>query len=131
MKLPQDEFIRDNREYGTVGEYLQQQIKPNSQLSIVSAIFTIYAYQQLKDKLDSIEHLRFLFGDPSFLKNIDPEKTNFREYQIVDKKLSIPLDKRLTQKRTAKECSDWITEKVDIRSMVRPDFVHGKMYHIT
>jgi SNF2 family DNA or RNA helicase len=127
----QSEFIRDNYQCGSVGEYLQEQIKPGSKLSIVSAFFTIYAYQQLKEKLDSIDHLRFLFGDPSFLKNIDPDKTNFREYQIVDKMLTIPLDKRLSQKRTAKECAQWIMEKVDIRSMVRPDFVHGKMYHIT
>ena len=127
----QSEFIRDNYQCGSVGEYLQQQIKPRSQLSIVSAFFTIYAYQQLKENLDSIDRLRFLFGDPSFLKNIDPEKTHFREYQIVDKMLSIPLDKRLNQKSTAKECAQWIMDKVDIRSMVRPDFVHGKMYHIT
>ncbi|MFA6089815.1 MAG: hypothetical protein WC755_08205 [Candidatus Woesearchaeota archaeon] len=122
--MPQNGFIRDNFQCGTVGEYLQQQIKPDSQLTIVSAFFTIYTYQHLKDKLDSIDHLRFLFGDPSFLKNIDPDKTNFREYQIFDKKLSIHLEKRLTQKRTAKECADWIIGKVDIRSSVLNKLAH-------
>jgi len=129
--MPHDGFIRDNHDYGTVGEYLQQQIQPNSRLSIVSAFFTIYAYQQLKEKLDSIDHLRFLFGEPTFIKSIDPEKTNVRAYQIEDNKLSIPLEKRLTQKKTAKECAEWIREKVEIRSMVKPNFLHGKMYHIT
>lgn len=128
--MPHNGLIRDNREYGTVGDFLREQIKPGSNLSIVSAFFTIYAYQQLKDKLDSIDHLRFLFGEPTFLKNIDPEKTNVRAYEIEDNKLSIPLDKRLTQKRTAKECAEWIQEKVEIRSMVKPNFLHGKMYHI-
>jgi ERCC4-related helicase len=129
--MSQDGFIRDNHKYGIVGEYLQQHIKPNSQLSVVSAFFTIYAYQQLKEKLDSIDHLRFLFGEPTFIKSIDPEKSNVRAYEIEDSKLSIPLENRLTQKRTAKECAEWIQEKVEIRSMVKPNFLHGKMYHIT
>ncbi len=47
------------------------------------------------------------------------------------KKLSIPLEKRLIQKRTARECAEWIQEKVEIRSMVKPNFLHSKMYHIT
>jgi len=99
--MSQDGFIRDNHKYGIVGEYLQQHIKPNSQLSVVSAFFTIYAYQQLKEKLDSIDHLRFLFGEPTFIKSIDPEKSNVRAYEIEDSKLSIPLENRLTQKRGA------------------------------
>ncbi|MEI7501326.1 MAG: helicase-related protein, partial [Bacteroidota bacterium] len=28
------------------------------------------------------------------------------------------------------ECCDWIREKVEIRSLVEPDFLHGKMYHV-
>ncbi len=45
-------------------------------------------------------------------------------------KLVIPLESRLTQKAVAKECADWIEEKVNIKSMVKPNFLHGKMYHI-
>ena len=71
LMMSHEGFIRDNHEYGTVGEYLQQQIQPNSQLSIVSAFFTIYAYQQLKEKLGSIDRLRFLFGEPTFIKSMD------------------------------------------------------------
>ncbi|MDD4803505.1 MAG: helicase-related protein, partial [Syntrophomonas sp.] len=60
----------------------------------------------------------------------DPDKTNKRDFKIEDEQLIIPLQSRLQQKLVAKECSEWIEQKVNIKSMVKPDFLHGKMYHI-
>jgi len=122
--------IRDNHKKGSVGDFLIENIKQNSSASIVSAYFTIYAYKKLQTQLDGIKRLRFLFGEPTFIKAIDPDKMNSRNYEIEDNKLSIPIDSRLSQKATARECSDWIKSKVDIRSMVKPNFLHGKMYFI-
>ncbi len=123
--------IKDNDINGSVGEFLEKVIVPNSDIRIVSAYFTIYAYEYLKSKLESIHSLRFLFGDPSFIKHIDPNKANDRSFEITDRSLSIPLSKRVVQKAIARECSEWIKKKVEIRSMVKPNFLHGKMYHIT
>jgi len=122
--------IRDNHKNGTVGDFLIEHIKNNSTASIVSAYFTIYAYKKLQTQLDNINRLRFLFGEPTFIKAIDPDKLNSRSYQIEDNQLIIPIASRLSQKATARECSDWIKSKVDIRSMVKPNFLHGKMYYI-
>ena len=52
--------IRDNRLRGKTGDFLREKIQSGSHLCIVSAYFTIYAYEALKAQLDSIEHLRFL-----------------------------------------------------------------------
>ena len=122
--------IRDNRERGNVGQFLRDNIKSESELSIVSAYFTIYAYNHLKDQFNSINALKFLFGEPTFIKSLDPTKTNKRNYKIEDEELVIPIESRLTQKSIAKECSDWIKSKVEIKSMVKPNFLHGKMYHV-
>jgi len=122
--------IRDNHLHGTVGDFLKKAISTNSEVSIVSAYFTIYAYHQLKSNLDGINQLKFLFGEPTFIKSMDPNKVNTRDFKIEDDKLSIPLESRLTQKTISKECSDWIKEKTEIRSMVKPNFLHGKLYHI-
>ena len=67
--------IRDNRDRGTVGEFLQSQIENGSSLSIVSAYFTIYAFDALKSSLLEINDLRFLFGEPRFIKRLDPDRT--------------------------------------------------------
>ncbi len=58
--------ILDNHYRGKVGEYLKEEIKTGSDLSIVSAYFTIFAFDKLKDQLQHIDHLRFLFGEPTF-----------------------------------------------------------------
>lgn len=122
--------IRDNHSNGAVGDFLKQAITKDSEISIVSAYFTIYAYHHLKSNLDSINNLRFLFGEPTFIKTMDPDKTNVRDFKIEDDKIVIPLESRLSQKAVAKECSEWIKTKTEIRSMVKPNFLHGKMYHI-
>ncbi|MBW2557488.1 MAG: ATP-dependent helicase [Deltaproteobacteria bacterium] len=120
--------IRDNHHRGAIGDFLKEKILQGSDLSFVSAYFTIYAYAALKDQLDRIDHLRFLFGEPQFIKSLDPDKTEKKAFSIEDDALS--LSNRLEQKRVAGECSDWLKSKVDIRSIVKPGFLHGKMYHM-
>jgi ERCC4-related helicase len=120
--------IRDNHNRGKAGDYLSEKIKAGSKLSFVSAYFTIYAYQALKDKLDSIEFLRFLFGEPRFIQSLDPDKTDKKAFNIEDSCLQ--LRNRLEQKRVAVECAQWIKERVEIRSVKYPGFLHGKMYHM-
>ena len=51
--------------YGKVADFLRDKIQPGSSLSIVSAYFTIYAFDKLRNELTGIKELRFLFGDPS------------------------------------------------------------------
>ena len=120
--------IRDNFERGSVADFLLEKIQNGSELSIVSAYFTIYAYEALKDKLDQIEKLRFLFGEPRFVKSLDPNKTDKKAYQIED--TGLQLKNRLGQRRAARECAEWITQRVEIRSVRQSNLLHGKMYHI-
>jgi SNF2 family DNA or RNA helicase len=120
--------IRDNYHRGSVANFLKEKIEEGSVLSIVSAYFTIYAYDKLKSQLDIVNHLRFLFGEPRFIKSLDPEKTDKKAYKIEDDGLQ--LKNRLEQRRVARECAEWIKKKVDIRSIRQANLMHGKMYHI-
>ena len=120
--------IRDNYIRGTVGGFLRETIQPGSTLSIVSAYFTIYAFEALKEQLNEIDSLRFLFGEPCFVKALDPERTERKAFRIEDDGLR--LINRLEQKRIARECSQWINEKTQIRSVTQSNLLHGKMYHI-
>ena len=94
--------IHDNYHRGTVGEFLKSKIKKDADLSFVSAYFTIYAFEALKEKLIGINRLRFLFGEPRFIRSLDPEKTEKKSFHIVDSHLEI--GKRLQQRQIAKEC---------------------------
>ena len=63
--------IRDNHDHGTVGQFLKDKIKNESELSIVSAFFTIYA-RELSDpshpvsvamaKMQEIEEVKIIEG---------------------------------------------------------------------
>lgn len=127
--MTQSQIIRDNRNNGSVGDFLKDRIKNNSKISIVSAYFTIYAYHALKDKFDNIESMRFLFGEPTFVKGLNGDK-NPRVFEIEDSKLEISTQSQLQQKKVAKDCADWIRSKVEVKSMVKSNFLHGKLYHI-
>jgi hypothetical protein len=95
--------IRDNLNRGTVGDFLKEKIKNGSTLSIVSAYFTIYAFEGLKEQLSGIESLQFLFGEPRFVTALDPAKTDKKAFKIEDEGLS--LQNRLKQKQLAQECT--------------------------
>lgn len=121
--------IRDNRpDRGTVASFLLDRIRPGSELSFVSAYFTIYAYAALQQPLEQAKRLRFLFGEPSFVRAIDPKKGQRKSFQIEDDALK--LTQKLEQKKIARECAQWIREKVEVRSVVREGFLHGKLYLI-
>jgi len=100
-----------------------------SRLSVVSAYFTIYAFDALKEYLHRVESVDFLFGEPRFIKSLDPDKTDKKSFKIEDDGLE--LGNRLEQKRAARECAEWIRQKVAIKSIKRSNLLHGKMYHIS
>ena len=120
--------IKDNHSRGRVADFLAAKITEGSRLSLVSAYFTIYAYDALRKELDGVESLQFLFGEPRFLQSLDPEKTDKKSFKIEDEGLE--LANRLQQKEVARRCSEWISKKVEIRSVREANLLHGKLYHI-
>lgn len=120
--------LRDNHTRGSVADFLRTKTQNGSRLSIVSAYFTIYAYDALKQELDGIDHLNFLFGEPSFINRLGPSKTEKKAF-IVDAE-GLELSNKLQQSRVARECADWIERKVDIRTITQSNLLHGKMYHV-
>lgn len=95
---------------------------------MVSAFFTIYAYEALRTQLESLSGMRFLFGEPSFLQRLDPSKEQPPVARIEQD--SLELERQLSQSRVARLCAEWIKDKVEVRSVKKPGFVHGKVYQI-
>ena len=120
--------IRDNHSRGSVADFLREKIRDGTALSVVSAYFTIYAFDALRTELEKIEGMRFLFGEPRFIGSIDPEKTDKKAFKIEDEGLT--LANRLEQKRVARDCAAWISAKAQIRSVRQTNLLHGKMYHM-
>jgi hypothetical protein len=86
---------------GTVGDFLREKIHAGPLFSVVSAYFTIYAHDAVKGSLDAIEHLDFLFGEPTFVNRLDPGKTASKSF-ILDA-TGLELANKLQQKRVARD----------------------------
>src|SRR5574344_1164841 len=102
---------------------LRQRLSAQSRVSIAAASFSIYAYEVLKTELDKIDELRFIFTSPTFIKDkAKKEKREFyipklnRERNLYGSDFEIKLRNMLSQKAIAKECADWIREKVKFKS---------------
>lgn len=120
--------IRDNRTRGTVHEFISDRAIPNSRLSVVSAYFTTFAYDRLRSTLDRVEKMRFLFGEPRFLKDGDNAGLVPPAFSFGESGLQLPDQMR--QRAAAQRCAKWIRDRVEIRSVKRSGELHGKLIHI-
>lgn len=114
--------ILDNKQQGRVIDELRQGIKNGAKMSVISAYFTIYAYEALKKELADIDELRFIFTTPSYIK----QKSDYqREFYIAHKEFGnrlsgnefeLKLRNKLTQSAIAKDCAQWLRKKVKVKS---------------
>lgn len=118
----------------TLKDDLSVEIKQGSKLSIAAACFSIYAFQELKEQLTNIDSLRFIFTSPTFVaEKTQKEKREFyiprlnRERSLYGTEFEIKLRNELTQKAIARECADWIRQKVSFKSNISDNAIQGQM----
>ena len=104
-------------------DHLVHTIKPGSRIAIAASCFSIYAYQELKEQLENIDELRFIFTSPAFIsEQFDKQQREFyiprlnRERDLYGSDFEIKLRNELSLKAVAKECADWIRRKCCFKS---------------
>lgn len=134
MLMKQPKMI-DNKSNGRICDELRDNLRKGSKLSIISAYFTIYAFNELKKELNKIDNMRFIFTEPTFIKK---DKDLTREY-FIDKRneknisgneFEIKLRNELKQSYIAKECAEWIREKVEIKSLKQSNPAQPRLVYI-
>lgn len=83
---------------------LRTSIKKGSKVSMAAASFSIYAFEALKDELQNIDELQFIFTSPTFNKeNLAKEKREFyipklnRERNLYGSEFEIMLRNKLEE----------------------------------
>ncbi|MCH3949362.1 MAG: SNF2-related protein [Acidaminococcus sp.] len=112
-----------NNTTNVVRDDLLKKIKSGSKISIAAACFSIYAYQALKDALESCDEFRFIFTSPTFVAEKTPkERREFyisrlqREKSLYGTQFEIRLRNELKQKAVARECAEWIKVKAKFKT---------------
>ncbi|MBU9712035.1 helicase-related protein [Evansella tamaricis] len=116
----------------TLKDDLAKSITKNSKVAIAASYFSIYAFQELKTELETVEELRFIFTSPAFTTD-KPEKEQRefyiprlnREKSLYGTEFEVKLRNELTQKSIAKECVDWIRRKAVFKSNITQDNMGG------
>lgn len=102
---------------------LASTIKKGSKISLAASCFSIYAFQELREALSGIQEMRFIFTSPTFVtERANKEQREFyiprlnRERSLTGSEFEIQLRNKLTQKAIARECAEWIQQKVRFKS---------------
>ena len=118
----------------TLKDDLTEEIKSGSKLSIAAACFSIYAFEELKEQLTQIDELRFIFTSPTFVKEkTKKEKREFyiprlnRERSLYGTEFELKLKNKLTQRAIAKECAQWIKNKVTFKTNISSKSIQGQL----
>lgn len=115
---------------------LKESIHKKSKLAIAASSFSIYAFEALRKELQNVDELRFIFTSPSFLQeNLKREVPKFfiphlfKEAELCGGEFELRLRNQLTQRAIAKECSQWVKEKVTFKSNKQTNYTLAGMIH--
>ena len=111
---------------------LKQTLSSHSQISIAAASFSIYAYEALKEELEKVDCVNFIFTSPTFTTDkTEKKKREFyipklnRERNLFGSDFEIRLRNQLTQRAIARECADWIRRKAKFKTNITHGFMNS------
>ena len=131
--------VLDSNRNGSVSEYLKQNTLKDAEIDIISPLFTIYAFEELQSILDTVKKVRFLFNEPTFIRRIETNQKEVKEFHLElrgrEKQLSetayeINLKNNLDQNQVAFKCYDFIEKKVEVRSITRKNLVNTSNFFV-
>ena len=120
MRQVHDVRILDNIN-DTVRDDLRAEIKRGSRVSVAAACFSMYAYQELKKQLESVETFRFIFTSPTFVK--EKAEKQKREFYIprLSRETSLQTEHESSSESPYRHQPQWPCAHPVLRSRCGPD----------
>ena len=122
--------LLDNIGPKKLGDALGRALDRNAKMSVIASYFTIFAYGRMRENLQDVEELRFIFSEPTFVKRMADTKEP-KEFELLQRKreqglggvdLELTLRNNLNQRALAHECAEWIGTRNSNRQSPRIAF---------
>lgn len=98
-------------------------VSEGDRISVAASVFSMYAYNALREQLEGLDEFRFIYTEPTFAKaRAKKEQREFyiprlsREQGLYGTEFEIKLRNELTQKAVAGECAHWIRKRATFKS---------------
>jgi len=114
-------MLIDNKKTTKIGDTLKETITSGSKLSVVSGLFSIYAFDALKKEFLQTSNTRLLLTQ---LRNTDIAP------KLTGDKFEVRLRNQLNQSKIAKECIQWLEEHVQVRATKTSGMVSQTLFHV-
>lgn len=111
-----------------LGDDFKAELSRGSKFRIAATTFSIFAFEALRNELEQVSELQFIFTSPTFVTasaTDQPPKVG-RQFYIPQSRSSesalfgsefeIRLRNKMTQKAIARECAEWVRRKARFRS---------------
>ena len=116
-----------------LGDDLRATLRQGDRIRCIAPVFSIYAYQALREALDDVERFEFVFSGPSFVTDgagtpqhrqfMIPQAMNPRD--LAGTPFEIRLRNQMTGRAAAQDCARWIRSKAHFKANVSGGNVPG------
>ncbi|MDW1975662.1 helicase-related protein [Vibrio sp. Vb1980] len=111
-----------------VSDTLSDTIQLNDKLSVLTGLFSIYAFDHLKESLSKLDSARILFSQAKGFDSVDVASPFG---SLNGSELENKFRNQLNQKAIAKEFSLWLEEKASVRLVQQAGAVHQHITHVS
>lgn len=120
-------MLLDNRTHGKVGDALAEGIKSGADLSVLSGLFSVYAYDLLRRELARVASIRLLLPTGPAGASVGDDQP-FRVPGLAGTDADRRFRNTLNLSKVARDCADWLERKAEVRAVASP--VTQNLFHV-
>ena len=113
-------MLLDNRNNGHVIDELKKHPFENSNLAVLSSLFTIYGFASLRKELSKLSDARLLLSDWQG-KGLQT---------LISTESEVRLTNQLNQRHVARECAKWLRDKVTVKANLQSNHSNQNLLHL-
>ena len=113
-----------------VSDTLISSIQDDDKLSVMTGLFSIYAYEYLKELLDKVDSARLLFSQAKGFDYLSSSDNESPFGALNGTALENKFRNQLKQKAVAQEFASWLEKKVSVRLVQQVGAVHQHVIHV-